>query len=83
MQLAELGGAGLSKSFAAVRVPSLIEPFECVGGVVGGVGRSGFGGSLLLRHSAGLRHADLVWTSASHPVFSGWQALGAALDPEE
>lgn len=83
MQLAELWGAGLSKSFAAVRVPSLIEPFECVGGVVGGVGRSGFGGSFLLRHSADLCHGDVVWTSASHPVFSGWQALDAAPGPEE
>ena len=80
MRLAELGGAGLSKSFAAVRVPSLIEPFKCVGCEVG---RSGLGRSLLLRHSAGLRHGDIVWTSASHPVFSGWQALDAALGPEE
>lgn len=83
MRLAELGGAGLSKSFAAVRVPSLIEPFKYDGGVVGGVGRSGLGRSFLLRHSAGLRHGDIVWTSASHPVFSGWQALDAALGPEE
>ena len=83
MRLAELGGAGLSKSFAAVRMPSLIDLFKGDGGEVGGVGRSGFGRSLLLRHSAGLRHGDLVWTSASHPVFSGWQALDAAPGPEE
>ena len=83
MRLAELGGAGLSKSFAAVRAPSLIELFRCDGGLVGGVGRSGFGGSFLLRHSAGLRHGDIAWTSASHPVFSAWQAIDTAPGPEE
>ena len=81
--MAELGGADLSKSFISAQEPRLMTLVEPDSGFIGSVGKSGFGRSTPLRHSAGLRHSDFVWTSASHPVPSGWQAIDAALDPEE